>query len=93
MKDTDHKSSEEIDVNTMFVDYRECYTCKHAFEGFYKLMEHRKSDHPSNRKWKNFPDNCIFGSKCSYIHENNSDALKELSSPSLKCTIHDIKVS
>ena len=50
-------------------DFRQCYTCKKVFDGYYNLMDHRKASHPSNKKCRYYPTNCKFGSNCWYVHE------------------------
>ena len=50
-------------------DYKECYTCKMQFNGYFNLMEHRKNVHPSTKRCRNFPASCTFGEKCWYVHE------------------------
>ena len=49
-------------------DYKKCYTCKKEFDGHWNLMQHRKFNHPSNRKCRDYPEKCIRGSTCWYIH-------------------------
>ena len=51
-------------------DFRQCYTCKIQFNGYYSLMEHRKNVQPSSKKCRNFPGNCTFlDGKCWYVHD------------------------
>ena len=53
-------------------EYNEkCYTCKKEFTSYWNLMNHRKSDHPSNRRCKFYlKQACIFDSDtCWYRHE------------------------
>ena len=51
-------------------EIKECYTCKLKFVGYYNLMDHRKSSHPSNRKCRNYPGSCRFDTRCWYVHED-----------------------
>ena len=43
------------------------------FDGYWNLMTHRKNAHPSNKKCRNFPGNCNFGSECWYAHDEAMD--------------------
>ena len=69
-KITSHQPSQNIkDKKLLFNEYRQCYTCKLEFEGYWNLMNHRKSAHPSNKKCRFFPDGkCSFGKECWYVH-------------------------
>ena len=49
-------------------EFKQCYTCKMQFNGYFNLMEHRSLVHPSNKKCRNFPASCTFGTKCWYVH-------------------------
>ena len=57
----------------LFKDYKQCYTCSLEFDGFRNLMEHRKREHPSNKKCRNYPEGpegrCFRGKTCWYVHE------------------------
>ena len=66
-----HQPSESIqEKRKVFQDYKQCYTCRLEFNGKWSLMNHRKNDHPSNKKCRNFPSGkCVFGSDCWYVHE------------------------
>ena len=80
LKLTSHQPSQHIkDKRKLFDDYRQCYTCKMDFDGYYNLMNHRKKVHPSSKKCRNFPLNCSFGSECWYVHieqeKENEDSL------------------
>ena len=44
-----------------------CYTCKLKFKTFSDMIKHRREQHPSQRKCKNFP-NCVWKEKCLYMH-------------------------
>ena len=70
LKVTGHQPSQEIENRkSSFYDYKQCYTCKMEFDGYWNLMNHRKIVHPSNKKCRNFPENCKFGKECWYVHE------------------------
>ena len=69
LKATGHQPSKNIDKKKIFKDFKQCYTCRMEFDGFYNLMNHRKLVHPSNKKCKNFPGSCSFGNECWYVHE------------------------
>ena len=49
LKLSGHQPSQSVkDKRKVFRDFRECYTCKMAFEGYYNLMNHRKKyTHPT----------------------------------------------
>ena len=59
---TGHQPRQGIkDKRKVFKDFKECYTCKMAFDGFFNLLNHRKKIHPSNKKCRNFSSgNCPF---------------------------------
>ena len=68
---TGHQPSIDLrDHRKVMRDFKQCYTCKKVFDGYYNLMDHRKTSHPSNKKCRYFPTNCKFGSKCWYFHED-----------------------
>ena len=71
LKATGHQPSPNIQNKRMvFQDYRQCYTCRLEFDGYWNLMTHRKHIHPSNKKCRNFPSGkCNFGVDCWYVHE------------------------
>ena len=48
----------------------ECHTCKKEFTSYWLLMNHRKSEHPSNKKCRYFKlEQCNFNAKtCWYKH-------------------------
>ena len=82
LKETGHMPV--IDKKKLFDDYRECYTCKMDFDGYSRLMEHRKEIHPSNKKCKNFDSgNCIYGDKCWYVHSAESEETQTI----FKCNL------
>ena len=56
---------------SIFLDYKQCYTCDLEFEGFKNLMRHRKAKHPSNKKCKNLEKGCTYGVDCWYVHEED----------------------
>ena len=67
---TGHQPNPEIeDRKSLFLDYKQCFNCKMEFEGFWNLMNHRKNMHPSNKRCRNFPNNCTFVLDCWYVHQ------------------------
>ena len=96
LKITSHQPSKEIDRRKTFKDYKQCYTCSEEFDGYYNLMTHRKTVHPSNKKCRNFPMNCPFGANCWYKHEEpmETDHVEDNSKTwSFKCDLCDEKLS
>ena len=78
LKTTGHQPSKNIkDKRKVFNDYKQCFTCKMDFDGFYNLMNHRKKVHPSSKKCRNFSSgNCPHGRECWYVHgEETEDTL------------------
>ena len=74
LKVTGHQPSQDNeDKRKIFKDFKQCYTCSMEFDGFYNLMNHRKDVHPSNKKCRNFPDNCQFGNECWYVHDEKME--------------------
>ena len=66
LKITAHQPSEK--KKSLLIDYKQCYTCKLEFDGYWNLMEHRKNVHPSNKKCRNYPGGkCTFGSRSCKI--------------------------
>ena len=61
-------SKAEEDNRKTFKDFKQCFTCRKEFDGYWNLMMHRKSMHPSNRKCRNFPGTCTHGNDCWYLH-------------------------
>ena len=56
------------------VEYSErCYTCKQEFSSYWKLMTHRKVEHPSNKRCRYYlKQQCYFNNEtCWYRHEMN----------------------
>ena len=45
-----------------------CFTCQEMFISFSKMIEHRRVNHPSNKKCNKFPY-CERGERCLYKHE------------------------
>ena len=87
LKVTGHQPSKNVsDKRKVFADYKQCYTCKLDFDGFYNLMNHRKSVHPSSKKCRNFSaGKCTFNNDCWYVHgEENEDTLDNF-----KCDLCD----
>ena len=68
LKITGHQPSKNLEMKKYFNEYRQCFTCKKEFNGYNKLMDHRKDVHPSKRKCWNYPDNCKWGSSCWFVH-------------------------
>ena len=70
LKITGHRPSENVsDKRQVFVDYKECFTCKMDFDGYFALMAHRKQVHPSNKRCRNFSSgHCKHGENCWYVH-------------------------
>ena len=71
LKVSGHQPSPNIQNKRMvFQDYKECYTCRLEFDGYWNLMTHRKNVHPSNKRCRNYPSGkCTFGVDCWYVHE------------------------
>ena len=68
--------------------YREtCFTCEEEFDGYYELMTHRKSKHPSARTCRYFKrDECIFSSEvCWYRHDETLEVEQEKKFSKLTC--------
>ena len=85
LKLTSHQPNPTIkDRNSLFLDYKQCFTCKQEFDGYRNLMQHRKFNHPSNRKCRDYPEKCTRGSTCWYVH---SDEMEVDNSPqkNIKC--------
>ena len=68
LKITGHQPSKNLEMKKYFNEYRQCFTCKKEFNGYNKLMDHRKDVHPSKRKCWNYPDNCKWGNSCWFVH-------------------------
>ena len=91
---TGHQPSNAVnDKAKNAIDFKECYTCKMQFNGYYNLMEHRKNVHPSSKKCRNYPASCTFGEKCWYVHEQpmEVDLEKDVqqTSSNFKCNVCD----
>ena len=73
LKLTAHQPSQNNhDQGKSFKDYRRCYTCQLEFDGYWNLMNHRKTAHPSNKRCRNFPGGkCNFEKECWYVHEED----------------------
>ena len=69
LKVTGHQPSKNLEKKKLFTDYKQCYTCKMDFDGYYNLMEHRKLVHPSKKKCRYFPDTRVHDASCWYVHE------------------------
>ena len=81
-----HQPSPTVkDKRKLFIDFRQCYTCKMCFDGYIRLMNHRKKTHPSTKKCKNFSSGkCPYNSECWYVHdEENSDEMND----NFNCTL------
>ena len=85
LKVTGHQPSKHVsDKRKLFEDHKQCYTCKMDFDGYYNLMDHRKTVHPSNKKCRNYlKGECTFRDECWYVHEEISN--KESIFESFKC--------
>lgn len=68
LKITGHQPCKNIELKKYFNEYKKCYTCKMEFDGYYKLMNHRKGVHPSTKRCRNFPETCTWGKDCWYVH-------------------------
>ena len=66
-------SKAENDNRQTFKDFRQCYTCRREFDGYWNLMTHIKNVHPSKRKCRNFPGNCKWGSTCWFVHREDME--------------------
>ena len=86
LKLTGHQPSQaEGDKRKVFHDYKQCYTCKMDFDGYFNLMNHRKSMHPSSKKCRNFPDSCKFTDNCWYVHDETMK--EETNLDNFKCDL------
>ena len=69
----------------------ECYTCRQEFRSYHNLMEHRKEEHPSNRKCRFYlKGECKFGGEeCWYVHEDkvNKNGRPDESESIIQCYI------
>ena len=87
-----------IAVRKVFKDFKQCYTCKMEFDGYYNLMNHRKIVHPSKKKCRNFPANCTFGNDCWYVHTEPMEVdeypteFKEANTWNFKCNLCDEEI-
>ena len=68
-----------------------CYTCKKVFTSYFKLMNHRKSEHPSNRTCRFFLDGeCIFDADdCWYRHHEKQKQEESQPAQSFACNLCD----
>ena len=66
----------------------ECYTCKKEFVSYWHLMNHRRTEHPSNKLCRYFQDeSCRFDAEtCWYKHENKVKPDSGKLSNTCKCT-------
>ena len=71
-------SKAKKDNRQSFRDFKQCYTCKREFDGYWNLMTHRKQVHPSNRKCRNYPGNCLRGNTCWFVHVEGMEIDKEV---------------
>ena len=86
LKITSHQPSQTVeDKRKIFQDYKQCYTCKMDFDGFFNLMNHRKLVHPSNKKCRNFPGSCTFDKDCWYVHDKQTES--EENENNFKCDL------
>ena len=88
LKITGHSPSKaRLDNRKIFKDFKQCYTCKKEFDGYWNLMNHRKSIHPSNKKCRNFPATCKFGEECWYVHVEQMETDQVCEQNTFKCKI------
>ena len=75
---TMHKAADSSEV---------CFTCNQEFGSYLSLMNHRKSDHPSNKICRYYAKGeCIFDSStCWYRHIDSPDMLKSQTFKCIKC--------
>lgn len=74
LKLTGHQPSQgKLDGRKVIKDFKQCYTCGMEFDGYWNLMTHRKNNHPSNKRCRNFPSSCTFGKECWYLHVEPMD--------------------
>ena len=73
-----HKAADSSEV---------CFTCNQEFGSYLSLMNHRKSDHPSNKICRYYAKGeCIFDSStCWYRHIDSPDMLKSQTFKCIKC--------
>ena len=88
---TSHQPSKNLDKKRLFIDYKQCYTCKMEFDGYYNLMDHRKTVHPSKKKCRDFPGKCVRGDTCWWVHEEpmDVDASTDSTLWNFKCDLCD----
>ena len=89
LKCTSHQPSKNVkDKRKVFLDYRQCYTCKMDFDGYFNLMSHRKNVHPSNKTCRNYASgNCPHGNECWYFHGEQND--NDDNSENFRCNVCD----
>ena len=91
LKLTAHQPSKTIsDKRKLFRDYKQCYTCKMDFDGYFNLMNHRKAIHPSSKKCRNFPGNCKFANNCWYVHDEQMES--EEIHDNFKCDLCEVEI-
>ena len=93
LKITSHQPSPTINNRkALFLDYKQCYTCKQEFDGYWNLMNHRKIHHPSNKKCNKFPQSCTRGKTCWYVHDEDNELEQNIETEStFKCNVCDKK--
>ena len=89
LKMSSHQPSKELDKKKTFQEYKQCFTCKMEFDGYYNLMNHRKIVHPSSKRCRNFPKSCTFGKECWYVHSEEPMDIDE--SPAAKANSWNFK--
>ena len=67
-----------------------CYTCNKVFASYWHLMNHRKSDHPSQKSCRYFKmDACDFdANECWYIHKSKVTREEE----EMPSNVHECRV-
>ena len=94
-QDCNFQANKSIDLKkhtraTMHKPYESsevCFTCNQEFGSYLLLMNHRKSDHPSNKICRYYvKGDCIFDSTtCWYRHIDSSDVLTSQTFKCVKC--------
>ena len=88
-----HQPSKGLEKKKTFNEYKQCFTCKMEFDGYYNLMNHRKTVHPSNKKCRNFPKSRTFGKECWYVHSDEPMEVDinepKVSHSNFKCNLCD----
>ena len=93
LKESGHQPSVQVEKKKVFLDYKQCYTCKSEFDGFHNLMNHRRDVHPSNKKCRNYPTSCTWGHSCWWKHQEpmDIDLVPDVRTWNFKCDLCDEK--